>query len=103
MGPPGAVWLRVGTEGVLCPFLQLSLLDNLFLGTGDLEGFRRQSFVLKEGVEYRIKISFRVRRRGCGRCWGAVGLESLAELGLASLPAGEPGDRVWHEVHPTHV
>uniref|UniRef100_A0A8D0T2V4 Rho GDP-dissociation inhibitor 1 n=2 Tax=Sus scrofa TaxID=9823 RepID=A0A8D0T2V4_PIG len=31
--------------------------------TGDLESFKKQSFVLKEGVEYRIKISFRVRRR----------------------------------------
>lgn len=30
---------------------------------GDLESFKKQSFVLKEGVEYRIKISFRVRRR----------------------------------------
>lgn len=31
------------------------------LNTGDLESFKKQSFVLKEGVEYRIKISFRVR------------------------------------------
>uniref|UniRef100_G1MGH3 Rho GDP-dissociation inhibitor 1 n=2 Tax=Ursidae TaxID=9632 RepID=G1MGH3_AILME len=30
--------------------------------TGDLESFKKQSFVLKEGVEYRIKISFRVNR-----------------------------------------
>ncbi|KAM5309086.1 rho GDP-dissociation inhibitor 1 isoform 1-T1 [Glossophaga mutica] len=30
--------------------------------TGDLEAFKKQSFVLKEGVEYRIKISFRVNR-----------------------------------------
>ncbi|XP_049632752.1 rho GDP-dissociation inhibitor 1 isoform X1 [Suncus etruscus] len=29
---------------------------------GDLESFKKQSFVLKEGVEYRIKISFRVNR-----------------------------------------
>lgn len=28
---------------------------------GDLESFKKQAFVLKEGVEYRIKISFRVR------------------------------------------
>uniref|UniRef100_A0A2K5CH02 Rho GDP-dissociation inhibitor 1 n=1 Tax=Aotus nancymaae TaxID=37293 RepID=A0A2K5CH02_AOTNA len=30
--------------------------------TGDLESFKKQSFVLKEGVEYWIKISFRVNR-----------------------------------------
>ncbi|KAL2087153.1 hypothetical protein ACEWY4_018212 [Coilia grayii] len=29
---------------------------------GDLEAFKNQSFVLKEGVEYRIKISFKVNR-----------------------------------------
>ncbi|KAM6972110.1 rho GDP-dissociation inhibitor 1-like [Aplochiton taeniatus] len=30
--------------------------------TGDLEEFKKQSFVLKEGVEYRIKISFKVNK-----------------------------------------
>lgn len=29
---------------------------------GDLEEFKKQSFVLKEGVEYRVKISFKVNR-----------------------------------------
>ncbi|NWJ12173.1 GDIR1 inhibitor, partial [Crypturellus undulatus] len=29
---------------------------------GDLESYKKQSFVLKEGVEYRIKISFKVNR-----------------------------------------
>lgn len=29
--------------------------------TGDLEAFKKQCFVLKEGVEYKIKISFKVR------------------------------------------
>ncbi|KAL3995849.1 transcription initiation factor TFIID subunit 3 [Sarotherodon galilaeus] len=29
---------------------------------GDLEAFKKQAFVLKEGVEYRIKISFKVNR-----------------------------------------
>lgn len=29
--------------------------------TGDLEAFKKQAFVLKEGVEYKIKISFKVR------------------------------------------
>lgn len=28
--------------------------------SGDLEAFKKQSFVLKEGVEYRIKINFKV-------------------------------------------
>ncbi|XP_010006939.1 PREDICTED: rho GDP-dissociation inhibitor 1 isoform X2 [Chaetura pelagica] len=30
--------------------------------TGDLESYKKQAFVLKEGVEYRIKVSFRVNR-----------------------------------------
>lgn len=46
--------------------------------TGDLESFKKQSFVLKEGVEYRIKISFRVRRR-LRRGLARLGLESPAE------------------------
>ncbi|XP_053466108.1 rho GDP-dissociation inhibitor 1 [Ictalurus furcatus] len=29
---------------------------------GDLESFKKQSFILKEGVEYRIKISFKVNK-----------------------------------------
>ncbi|XP_016419331.1 rho GDP-dissociation inhibitor 1 isoform X2 [Sinocyclocheilus rhinocerous] len=29
---------------------------------GDLESFKKQSFVLKDGVEYRIKISFKVNK-----------------------------------------
>ncbi|XP_036408840.1 rho GDP-dissociation inhibitor 1-like [Megalops cyprinoides] len=29
---------------------------------GDLEAFKKQAFVLKEGVEYRIKISFKVNK-----------------------------------------
>lgn len=31
------------------------------LVTGDLEAVSKQSFFLKEGVEYKIKISFKVR------------------------------------------
>ena len=38
---------------------------------GDLESFKKQSFVLKEGVEYRINISFRVRRRLRGDAGGS--------------------------------
>ena len=33
----------------------------LLFVTGDLEAFKKQCFVLKEGVEYKIKISFKVR------------------------------------------
>ena len=77
---------------------------SFFLGTGDLESFKKQSFVLKEGVEYRIKISFRVRQTlGGGGCWEELGLESPPEPCLGCVPAGEPGDRVRHEVHPAHV
>ena len=36
-------------------------LSGFFFLTGDLEEYKKQSFVLKEGVEYRIKISFKVR------------------------------------------
>ncbi|NXG02084.1 GDIR3 inhibitor, partial [Sakesphorus luctuosus] len=38
--------------------------------TGDLEGLRGQAFVLKEGVDYRVKVSFKVNREiVCGlRC-----------------------------------
>lgn len=46
-------------QGGKPPSLQLNLLPKI----GDLESFKKQSFVLKEGVEYRIKISFRVRER----------------------------------------
>lgn len=31
------------------------------VSVGDLDSYKKQAFVLKEGVEYRIKISFRVR------------------------------------------
>uniref|UniRef100_A0A672K1D5 Rho GDP-dissociation inhibitor 1 n=1 Tax=Sinocyclocheilus grahami TaxID=75366 RepID=A0A672K1D5_SINGR len=41
------------TNLCLCVFVPLS---------GDLESFKKQSFVLKEGVEYRIKISFKVNK-----------------------------------------
>ena len=59
--------------------------------TGDLESFKKQSFVLKEGVEYRIKISFRVSYRllwpgnGGGARAGVPGRPSLI---FASGPAG---------------
>lgn len=45
----------------ICPRAQYKgTLTSLFF-VGDLESYKKQAFVLKEGVEYRIKISFRVR------------------------------------------
>lgn len=37
------------------------VINVLLFPTGDLEAFKKQAFVLKEGVEYKIKISFKVR------------------------------------------
>uniref|UniRef100_A0A452FJF4 Rho GDP-dissociation inhibitor 1 n=1 Tax=Capra hircus TaxID=9925 RepID=A0A452FJF4_CAPHI len=50
-------WAPVGCVDT-CRFSGVAFLSN----AGDLESFKKQSFVLKEGVEYRIKISFRVNR-----------------------------------------
>lgn len=75
---------------------QLSLFPN----TGDLESFKKQSFVLKEGVEYRIKISFRVRP-GLGEVLGEY--DWRAWLTSPWVPTGEQRDRVRHEVHPAHI
>jgi len=52
------------------------------LGAGDLESFKKQSFVLKEGVEYRIKISFRVR-------------QTLREVLGGLGPGGPPPSSAW--------
>lgn len=41
------------------PYLEPLLVWRSSSNAGDLESFKKQSFVLKE-VEYRIKISFRV-------------------------------------------
>nr|XP_013795415.1 PREDICTED: rho GDP-dissociation inhibitor 3 [Apteryx mantelli mantelli] len=46
--------------------------------TGDVEALRSRSFVLKEGVDYRVKVSFKVRQ-------APAALRLLAELGLALL------------------
>lgn len=54
----------------------------LVLGAGDLESFKKQSFVLKEGVEYRIKISFRVR-------------QTLREVLGGLGPGGPPPSSAW--------
>lgn len=51
---------------------------------GDLEELRGRAFVLKEGVDYRVKVSFKVRRV-CGA------LCPLAGHGPAALTPREPG------------
>lgn len=48
--PPGLWYITIPVHFVPLWFLP-----------GDLEAFKKQAFVLKEGVEYKIKISFKVR------------------------------------------
>ncbi|KAF1480731.1 Rho GDP-dissociation inhibitor 2, partial [Pygoscelis antarcticus] len=61
--------------------------------TGDLEVLRSRAFVLKEGVDYRVKVSFKVR-------WVHGALRSPAGLGTALLPShpGVPGPWVDRDV-----
>lgn len=76
--------------------------------SGDLDGFRKNPFVLKEGVEYRIKINFKVSvwclsgplawRCYCSCTEQALSWESSAGWCLLSF-AGQQGDRVRSEVH----
>ncbi|MBN3283124.1 GDIR1 inhibitor, partial [Polyodon spathula] len=56
---PNAPNVQVTKLTLMCETAPLPLTLDL---TGDLEGFKKQSFVLKEGVEYKIKISFKVNR-----------------------------------------
>ncbi|NP_001004847.1 rho GDP-dissociation inhibitor 1 [Xenopus tropicalis] len=56
---PGAPNVMVTKLTLLCDCAPLPLELDL---TGDLEKFKKQSFTLKEGVEYRIKISFKVNK-----------------------------------------
>lgn len=37
------------------------------LSTGDVAGLKKETFVLKEGVEYRVKIHFKVSHFPSGR------------------------------------
>ncbi|PKU28239.1 rho gdp-dissociation inhibitor 1 [Limosa lapponica baueri] len=57
---------RVGSGSASCCLLWDSVVsEDLRRARGcfrDLESYKKQAFVLKEGVEYRIKISFRVNR-----------------------------------------
>ncbi|KAK1162225.1 rho GDP-dissociation inhibitor 1-like [Acipenser oxyrinchus oxyrinchus] len=56
---PNAPNVQVTKLTLMCETAPLPLTLDL---TGDLEVFKKQSFILKEGVEYKIKISFKVNR-----------------------------------------
>lgn len=52
---------------ILTVFTHVSFLGVFLSLPGDLENFKKNPFVLKEGVEYRIKINFKVRESGLCR------------------------------------
>ncbi|XP_008303738.1 rho GDP-dissociation inhibitor 1 [Stegastes partitus] len=56
---PGAPNVQVTRMTLLCETAPQPLVLDL---QGDLEGFKKNPFVLKEGVEYRIKINFKVNK-----------------------------------------
>ncbi|XP_021413947.1 rho GDP-dissociation inhibitor 1 isoform X1 [Oncorhynchus mykiss] len=56
---PNAPNVQVTRLTLMCDTAPLPLTLDL---QGDLESFKKQSFVLKEGVEYKIKISFKVNK-----------------------------------------
>lgn len=56
---PNAPNVQVTRLSLMCETAPHPLVLDL---QGDLESFKKQSFVLKEGVEYRIKISFKVNK-----------------------------------------
>ncbi|KAM9473057.1 rho GDP-dissociation inhibitor 1-like isoform X1 [Oncorhynchus nerka] len=56
---PNAPNVQVTRLTLMCETAPLPLTLDL---QGDLESFKKQSFVLKEGVEYKIKISFKVNK-----------------------------------------
>ncbi|XP_067114970.1 rho GDP-dissociation inhibitor 1-like [Osmerus mordax] len=56
---PGAPNVQVTRLTLVCDTAPAPLTLDL---QGDLEAFKKQSFILKEGVEYRIKISFKVNK-----------------------------------------
>ncbi|KAG7459590.1 hypothetical protein MATL_G00212270 [Megalops atlanticus] len=56
---PGAPNVQVTRLTLVCESAPAPLVLDL---QGDLEAFKKQAFVLKEGVEYRIKISFKVNK-----------------------------------------
>ncbi|KAL0993391.1 hypothetical protein UPYG_G00107220 [Umbra pygmaea] len=56
---PNAPNVQVTRLTLMCETAPLPLTLDL---QGDLESFKKQQFILKEGVEYRIKISFKVNK-----------------------------------------
>ncbi|XP_040002484.1 rho GDP-dissociation inhibitor 1-like isoform X1 [Xiphias gladius] len=56
---PSAPNVQVTRMTLICESAPNPLVLDL---QGDLEAFKKQAFVLKEGVEYKIKISFKVNR-----------------------------------------
>ncbi|XP_051243247.1 rho GDP-dissociation inhibitor 1 [Dicentrarchus labrax] len=56
---PTAPNVEVTRMTLLCETAPIPLVLDL---TGDLENFKKNPFVLKEGVEYRIKINFKVNK-----------------------------------------
>lgn len=54
---PSAPNVQLTRMSLICEAAPNPLILDL---TGDLEEFKKQAFVLKEGVEYKIKISFKV-------------------------------------------
>ncbi|XP_041812880.1 rho GDP-dissociation inhibitor 1 [Chelmon rostratus] len=56
---PNAPNIQVTRMTLLCESAPSPLILDL---TGDLENFKKNPFVLKEGVEYRIKINFKVNK-----------------------------------------
>ncbi|XP_056143229.1 rho GDP-dissociation inhibitor 1 [Lampris incognitus] len=56
---PNAPNIQVTRLTLMCDTAPNALTLDL---QGDLESFKKQAFVLKEGVEYRIKISFKVNK-----------------------------------------
>uniref|UniRef100_A0A672PBA8 Rho GDP-dissociation inhibitor 1 n=1 Tax=Sinocyclocheilus grahami TaxID=75366 RepID=A0A672PBA8_SINGR len=59
LADPSAPNVQVTRLTLMCETAPAPLTLDL---QGDLESFKKQSFVLKEGVEYRIKISFKVNK-----------------------------------------
>ncbi|KAM3597282.1 uncharacterized protein V6R79_002485 [Siganus canaliculatus] len=56
---PTAPNVQVTRMTLLCDAAPAPLVLDL---TGDLEGFKKSSYVLKEGVEYKMKINFKVNK-----------------------------------------
>lgn len=68
--------------------------------TGDLAALKNQVFVLKEGIEYKVKITFKVR----AAAGGSQPCPSLPEKALnILLPPGQQGDCQWPQMSASHL